>query len=291
MAHVIVPEVEEILDKEFKVLDHGFVRLVDYMGGDESVVQAARISYSKGTKTFREDRALIRYLMRHLHTSPFEMVEYKWHCKMPIFVARQWIRHRTANVNEYSLRYSEPEDTFYIPKIGEVRFQGVTNRQGGSEEEVPKEIAEKVIRFITSTSEDSMQKYQEMINDKIARELSRSGLPINLYTQWYWKNDLHNTLHFLKLRKASNAQYEIREYANLMSDIIKKAVPLCYEAFEDFTVNSLLFSSLEINALKRIINGEDKEKVAEEEIESKGERREFFSKLERLIKINPSSQS
>ena len=250
-----VPAAEEILGKEFPVLDHGFVRLVDYMGGDDSIVQAARVSYGKGTKKISEDRGLIRYLMRHRHTTPFEMVELKFHAKMPIFVARHWIRHRTASVNEYSLRYSEPENEFYIPKPEEVRFQSVTNRQGSSEEKVSEETAQKVIDFLSSTSEDSMGKYQSMNKDNIARELARIGLPINIYTQWYWKIDLHNLFHFLSLRADPHAQWEIREYAKIMGEITRSVAPNAYESFQDYVLNSINFSGPEMQAMKQILSG------------------------------------
>jgi len=279
---IVIPEAEEILGKEFKCLDHGFVRLIDYMGGDSSIVQAARVSYGKGTKKLSEDSGLIRYLMRHKHTTPFEMVEMKWHVKMPIFVARQWIRHRTANVNEYSLRYSEAEDEFYIPELGDVRFQSVTSRQGSEEIEVPQDIAKMVIDFISSSSKVTFSMYNTMMKNNIARELSRIGLTINLYTQWYWKNDLHNTLHFLGLRLEKGAQKEIRVYADTMAGIIKRILPVTYEAFEDYVLNGMSLSSIEVDALKKIISGNNLEEVINN-IENKRERTEFKDKLKRLI--------
>ncbi len=283
---VINPEAEKILGRTFPVLDYGFVRLIDYMGGDESVVQAARVSYGKGTKTGSEDRGLIRYLMRNNHTSPFEMVELKWHCKMPIFVARQWVRHRTASINEYSMRYSEPENDFYTPKPGEIRFQSVTNKQGGKEEEVPEEIASMVIKSITESGNNSLSKYRELSDKNIARELSRIGLPLNIYTQWYWKNDLHNTLHFLKLRMEKHAQYEIRQYANTIAEILKEIVPLTWEAFSDYVLNAVTFSSHELDILKGnfdippIVG-----KLKDMKELSKGEKEEFMEKLRKIIKI------
>nr|MBI4156307.1 FAD-dependent thymidylate synthase [Candidatus Woesearchaeota archaeon] len=280
---IVIPEAEEVLGKEFKCLDHGFVRLIDYMGGDSSIVQAARVSYGKGTKKLSEDRGLIRYLMRHKHTTPFEMVEMKWHVKMPIFVARQWVRHRTAKINEYSLRFSEARDEFYIPKLGEVRFQSVTSRQGSEEIEVPQDIAQMVIDFISSSSRTTFSMYNVMIKNKIARELSRIGLTLNLYTEWYWKNDLHNTLHFLGLRMdKKHPQYEIRVYAEAMADIVKKVSPFAYEAFEDYVLNGMSLSSIEVDALKKIISGENLEEVIKR-IENKRERLEFEGKLKRLI--------
>lgn len=279
---VVVPEAEEILGVEFKCLDHGFVSLVEYMGSDETIVQAARVSYGRGTRKTRDNRGLIRYLMRHKHTSPFEMVEMIWHCKMPIFVARQWIRHRTASVNEYSLRYSEPEEDFYTPSPGEVRFQSVTNRQGSSEEIVPPEIANKVIGFIMSMSESGIRGYEEAMKDNIAKELARVGLPINIYTRWIWKNDLHNTLHFLHLRLDRAAQYELRVYAERMAEIIRSIVPLSYEAFEDYVLKAVTFSRQEICGLRKLINGANIDKVIGC-VESQGERGEFKQKLEKVL--------
>ncbi|MBI4116351.1 FAD-dependent thymidylate synthase [Candidatus Pacearchaeota archaeon] len=279
-----IPAAEEILGIEFPVLDHGFVRLIDYMGGDPAITEGARVSYGRGTKPINLEKGLIRNLMRKEHTSPFEMVELKWHCKMPIFVARHWIRHRTANVNEESLRYSLPEKEFYIPGQGEVRFQSITSKQGSRDEPVPTEIAKKVIDFIAHQSESSMEKYEEMIQNDIARELARIGLPINIYTQWHWKNDLHNTLHFLKLRTAPDAQYEIRQYANAMGKIVKKIAPIAYGAFEDYVLNSMTLSALDIRALQGLMQGKSIDEVAGNIFESKGERNEFMEKYQRLNK-------
>ena len=196
-------------------LDKGFVRLVDSMGGDEAIVQAARVSYGKGTRKVSQDRGLIRYLMRHRHTTPFEMVEFKFHAKMPIFVARQWVRHRTANINEYSLRYSEARDEFYIPDPDQIQFQSTINKQGRSGE-VPKALKERIQTYFREISERSFDIYKEMNDAGVARELARAVLPVNLYTEWYWKNDLHNLLHFIGLRSDSHAQYEIRVYSDAM---------------------------------------------------------------------------
>ena len=278
---IIVPEAEEILEKEIKVLDKGFVRLVDYMGGDAAIVQAARVSYGEGTKKVSEDRGLIRYLMRHRHTTPFEMVEMKWHCKMPIFVARQWIRHRTANVNEYSLRYSEPRNDFYIPKFGEIRFQSVTNKQGGSEEKVPDVLTQIIIDTILSTSNQAISDYEWMNNNDISKELSRIVLPLNLYTEWYWKNDLHNTLHFLSLRLDKHAQYEIREYAKAMADIVRKVAPFAYEAFDDYIVNSVNFSSQEKEAIREIFSGKNLDEASGKL--PPREKKEFIEKWDDII--------
>lgn len=281
-GRIVSPGFEKHLGKKVDVLDHGFVRLVDYMGGDDSIVQSARVSYGKGTKKVSEDRGLIRYLMRHRHTTPFEMVEMKWHVKTPIFVARQWIRHRTANVNEYSLRYSEPEKDFYIPNPGEIRLQSVTNRQGSSEEDVSPEIVQKVIAFLETVSEDSFEEYGKMKEDGIAKELARIGLPINLYTQFYWKNDLHNTMHFLGLRMDKHSQYEIQEYANAMAGIVKEGAPHSWEAFEDYVLNAQRFSALELNVMRRVFSGDDVDVVAKEIITGKRERDEFLEKWVKL---------
>jgi len=286
MSRVIIPEAEEILDKEFKVLDHGYVILVDYMGGDESIVQAARVSYGKGTRKLSDDRGLIRYLMRHDHTTPFEMVELKFHCKMPIFVAREWIRHRTANVNEYSLRYSEPEGDFYIPDASQIGLQSKSNKQGRNLQEVPDELKEKVQRYMKESSQEAFKKYQELNQARIARELARTLLPVNLYTRWYWKIDLHNLFHFLRLRIDPRAQYEIRVYAEVMAEITKKVTPLAYEAFEDYKLSSITLSRLEIEALDVILGGENNvDEVGEKVGFKKGrELNEFKEKLEILLK-------
>jgi len=253
MAHVINQKAEEILDKEFKVLNHGFVRLVDYMGGDESIVQAARVSYGKGTKTVSEDRTLIRYLMRHQHTTPFEMVEFKFHVKLPIFVARQWIRHRTANVNEYSGRYSIMPDEFYVPEEGTIKPQSSVNKQGREEQEVPSHIRKRVLEILLQEQQSAFKGYQEMLGYNIARELARINLPLSLYTQWYWKIDLHNLFHFLKLRLDKHAQYEIKVYAEKMAEIVKTVVPMAFEAFEDYVLNSVTFSKEELKLIKKYL--------------------------------------
>ncbi len=253
MARVTIPAAEEILEKEYKCLNNGFVRLIDYMGSDESIVQAARVSYGKGTKTVREDRTLIRYLMRHHHTTPFEMVEFKFHVKLPIFVARQWIRHRTANVNEYSGRYSIMPEEFYVPKEEDIKPQSKTNRQGRSEEEIPFEIRRKVLDLLIAEQKSSFAGYNEMLESNVSRELARINLPLSLYTQWYWKIDLHNLFHFLKLRIDDHAQYEIRVYAKTMGEIVKKVVPYAWEAFEDYIFNSITFSTTELKVLKKYL--------------------------------------
>lgn len=239
------------------VLDNGFVRLVDMMGDDSAIVQAARTSYGKGTKTFSEDRKLIRYLMRNRHTSPFEMVEFKFHIKLPIFVARQWIRHRTANVNEYSGRYSEMKNEFYLPEAESVRKQSLINKQGRDEEELSPNEANEFIAELEKSNSLQFESYQNFIDKGIARELARINLPLSIYTEWYWKIDLHNLFHFLKLRLDSHAQLEIRLYAEVIAEILKEKVPLAYEAFEDYILEAVSFSKKEQIALSKFCNNFD----------------------------------
>lgn len=240
----------EILGKEYHCLDKGFVRLIDIMGDDSSIVQAARVSYGKGTKTIREDRALIRYLMRHSHTSPFEMVELKFHVRLPIFVARQWIRHRTANVNEYSGRYSEMPDDFYIPEKSQIRTQSEVNKQGRSDEKIDEATANQVLHSMEKFQEESYNEYKNYIELGVAREIARINLPLSSYTEWYWKIDLHNLFRFLKLRLDPHAQYEIRVYAETIASILKQILPISYEAFEDYILNSVTFSYPELSLMK-----------------------------------------
>jgi thymidylate synthase (FAD) len=285
MARVVNPKADELLGKEFKVLNHGFVRLVDYMGGDESIVQAARVSYGKGTKTVSEDRTLIRYLMRHQHTTPFEMVEFKFHIKLPIFVARQWIRHRTANVNEYSGRYSIMPEEFYVPEESVIKYQNSLNKQGRDNEEVPPEIRKRVLEILLQEQKSSFNGYQEMLEYNIARELARINLPLSLYTQWYWKIDLHNLFHFLKLRMDKHAQYEIRVYAEKMAEIVKVIVPMAYEAFEDYVLNSITFSKNELTLLKKYLPNSIDESELEKFDFSKYEKAEFFDKLKKISEL------
>ena len=260
------PALEKILYKPIKVLDHGFIRVIDYMGTDQSIVQAARVSYGEGTKKLREDRGLIRYLLSHWHTTPFEMCEIKFHVKLPIFVARQWIKHRTANVNEYSARYSVLDREFYVPEINQLGSQSTTNKQGRSES-LNKNFAKQAQKLIKDNSNQLYDDYQNLLNgnllnkdeyedgEGLARELARTTLPLNYYTQWYWKVDLHNLMHFLKLRADSHAQYEIQIYAEKMIDVLKKWVPLTYEAFEDYRNNSYQLSKEAVKILKDILAG------------------------------------
>ena len=240
----------QVPEDAIKCLDKGFIRLVDSMGGDDAIVQAARVSYGQGTSKVSQDRGLIRYLMRHRHTTPFEMVEFKFHCKMPIFVARQWVRHRTANINEYSLRYSEARDEFYFPDPEHIQFQSALNKQGRSGE-VPLELKQKVLDYFKEISERSFTMYQELNEEGIARELARSLLPVNIYTEWYWKNDLHNLLHFIGLRSDSHAQYEIRVYSDAMAVSVKAVAPFAWEAYQDYVVHGMRFSRIEQNLLEK----------------------------------------
>ncbi len=240
----------QVPEDAIKCLDKGFIRLVDSMGGDDAIVQAARVSYGQGTSKVSQDRGLIRYLMRHRHTTPFEMVEFKFHCKMPIFVARQWVRHRTANINEYSLRYSEARDEFYFPDPEHIQFQSALNKQGRSGE-VPLELKQKVLDYFKKISKRSFTMYQELNEAGIARELARSLLPVNIYTEWYWKNDLHNLLHFIGLRSDSHAQYEIRVYSDAMAVSVKAVAPFAWEAYQDYVVHGMRFSRIEQNLLEK----------------------------------------
>ena len=265
---VTVPEIEDILYEPIPVLDHGFVRVVDYMGDDKAIVQAARVSYGVGTKKVNEDAGLINYLLRHKHTTPFEMCEIKFHLKMPIFVARQWIRHRTANVNEYSARYSVMDNQFYIPTAETLAAQSTKNHQGRGDERLSAEETARVLEILKGDSETCYKHYEELMNTSasgevldpsrkgIARELARMNLPINIYTQWYWKIDLHNLLHFLHLRADSHAQYEIRVFAQAMMDVVKQWVPIAYNAFIDHRVNSVSISGKGMDVLKKMLKGE-----------------------------------
>jgi thymidylate synthase (FAD) len=278
------PQLNEILGKEFKCLDHGFVRLIDYMGTDESIVQAARVSYGKGTKKTQKDRDLIRYLLRHQHTSPFEMVEFKFHCKLPIFVARQWIRHRTASVNEYSLRYSEAQNEFYFPEPDAIRKQSTLNRQGRSDEPLSPENRQRVLTILKRHIQLLWEDYEQFEQMDIARELARIHLPVSLYTEWYWKIDLHNLLHFLRLRLDPTAQYEIQVYAEAIAEIVKIAVPITWEAFEDYVFLAKTFSRPEMEVIKEALNQlstpPDWKAMAQASDLSKREIREFIEKIE-----------
>ena len=265
---VISPELEKILYSPISVLDHGFIRVVDYMGNDSSIVQAARVSYGKGTKKVSTDNGLIKYLMRHWHSTPFEMCEIKYHIKLPIFIARQWIRHRTANVNEYSARYSILDKEFYLPSENHLAAQSSINRQGRGDV-IKGDQAKEVLNLLKEDAERTYENYEIMLNERydgtqidekkvgLARELARMNLTLNTYTQWYWKTDLLNLMNFLRLRADSHAQYEIRAYADIMLDSLKKWVPITYEAFMDYRVGGTEISAKGKNIIKKIIKGEN----------------------------------
>lgn len=249
---------ESILGHAFPVLDHGFIRCIDWMGNDEAIVQAARVSYGSGTKHGSSDEGLIRYLMKHWHSTPFEMCEVKLHVKLPVFVARQWIRHRTANVNEYSARYSILDREFYIPEPEQMAKQAVVNNQGRGELMSP-EQARQLQEWMIRESNLAYDNYLDMSNPEgdygLARELARMNLPINVYTQWYWKVDLHNLFHFLRLRADSHAQYEIRVYAEEICKIVADWVPYAFKAFEDYRQNSVNLSAQEVQLVRDYIAG------------------------------------
>ena len=256
---------EKVLYQPFKVLDKGFIRIVDYMGNDSSIVQAARVSYGKGTKKKSLDEGLIRYLLRHKHTTPFEMCEIKLHVKLPIFIARQWIRHRTANVNEYSARYSILEDEFYIPKIANLAEQSYSNKQGRGKK-INEGLAAKIIKILKDDATRCYNNYLWMLNenntqgydetrDSLSRELARINLTLNTYTEWYWKIDLHNFMHFLSLRADHHSQFEIRAYADVLIKILKKWVPITYKAFCSYILNSTELSQEALQVIKKLIKG------------------------------------
>jgi len=265
---VTAPELEKILYEALPVLDHGFIRVVDYMGDDTSIVQAARVSYGKGTKQVSTDSGLIKYLMRHWHSTPFEMCEIKYHVKLPIFIARQWIRHRTANVNEYSARYSILAKEFYLPTTENLATQSKNNRQGRGDV-LEGDQAKEVLDLLKNDAETTYNNYEAMLNERfdgstidenkkgLARELARMNLTLNTYTQWYWKTDLLNLMNFLRLRADSHAQYEIRAYAETMLDTLKKWVPITYEAFMDYRVGGTEVSEKGKLIIQKLIKGEE----------------------------------
>jgi thymidylate synthase (FAD) len=257
MGHCVVAEAEEALDREFPVLDKGFVRLVDYLGGDERVVQSARVSYGKGTKSCREDSGLIDYLLRNSHTSPFEQVVLTFHVKLPIFVARQWVRHRTARLNEVSGRYSVLKDDFYVPAPEDVASQSTDNKQGRSALALDSEQAEKVRAVFADGQKSAYAAYSSLVDEGIARELARINLPLALYTEWYWQIDLHNLFNFLKLRLDAHAQKEIRQYAKVLFEIAKKVAPCCCESFQRHILNGAHFSGDEMKELRKRLDCQD----------------------------------
>lgn len=287
MAHQLIPEAEEILDKEFPVLDKGFVRLVDYLGGDQRIVQSARVSYGAGTKSYRQDKGLINYLLRNEHTSPFEQVVLTFHTKMPIFVARQWVRHRTARLNEISGRYSVMEQEFYIPAPEHIAAQSSDNKQGRESEPMAPEEGKAVREALETSYAEAYETYQALLQRGVARELARVVLPLSLYTEWYWQIDLHNLFHFLKLRVDTHAQYEIRAYGEVMLDITRRVCPIAVEAFEEHVRGSVAYSAREQAALQDSIlgaSGPGREKLEaaarEAGIEGKALER-FLGKLDR----------
>ena len=258
---------ERILYKQFKVLDSGFIRVMDYMGDDTAIIQSARVSYGEGTKKVSNDKGLIRYLMKNWHTTPFEMCEIKLHIKLPIFIARQWIRHRTANVNEYSARYSILDKEFYIPKPQHMSSQSTTNKQGRGSN-LSKKDTERFLKILKDDAERNYKHYEDMLNENqsgeiknddktgLSRELARINLTLNTYTQWYWKIDLHNLLHFLYLRDDPHAQYEIQAYAEIiLNKIVKKWVPYTYDAFKEFQLESYNLSKTAIEIIKKRLQG------------------------------------
>ena len=260
-------ELEKILYEPIPVLDHGFIRVVDYMGDDTSIVQSARVSYGKGTKKVSTDSGLIKYLMRHWHSTPFEMCEIKYHVKLPIFIARQWIRHRTANVNEYSARYSILDKEFYLPEPKHLAAQSKSNRQGRGDI-IEGDQAKQVLELLKNDAENTYNDYEMMLNERydgtiidekkigLARELARMNLTLNTYTQWYWKIDLLNLMNFLRLRADDHAQYEIRAYADAMLETVKKWVPITYEAFMDYRVGGTEISAKGKIVIQKLISGE-----------------------------------
>jgi thymidylate synthase (FAD) len=253
MARTVVPAAEDLLDQEIPVLDKGFVRLVDYLGGDERIVQSARVSYGSGTKSFRQDRGLIHYLLRNDHTSPFEQVVLTFHTKMPGFVARQWVRHRTARLNEISGRYSVMRDEFYVPESGQMRGQSADNKQARSEDVLPG--AAGLVESFSAEQAAAYKTYEGYLEQGLAREVARINLPLSLYTEWYWQIDLHNLFHFLALRMDSHAQYEIRVYAEAMAKCAQAVAPIAYEAFEEHKLHAVKFSRSECAALVALLDG------------------------------------
>jgi thymidylate synthase (FAD) len=284
---------EEMLYEPVPVLDHGFIRVVDYMGDDEAIVQAARVSYGRGTRRTSEDQGLIDYLMRHRHTTPFEMCEIKYHVKLPIFVARQWIRHRMANVNEYSGRYSILDNEFYIPASEHLAAQATTNRQGRGTI-LEGAAAQHVLDLLRRDAERAYRGYVDLLNEDaagapidpirpgLARELARMNLSLNFYTQWYWKTDLHNLMHFLSLRAAPHAQYEIRAYAEAMLSTLARWVPMTHAAFLEYRMNASLISAKGLEVIRRLMGGERVEQA------SSGLSRREWGELMQVLERSPA---
>ncbi|MBV6458030.1 MAG: Thymidylate synthase ThyX [Fimbriimonadaceae bacterium] len=281
MPRIVVQEAEELLDQPIPVLDKGFVRLVDYLGGDQRIVQAARVSYGSGTKSVRQDRGLIHYLMKHEHTSPFEQVVLTFHTKMPIFVARQWVRHRTARLNEISGRYSIMRDEFYVPEADQLRIQSTDNKQARGEEALAPAEAERIRAEMVEDQSHLYRHYEGMLETGLAREIARANLPLSLYTEWYWQCDLHNLLRFLRLRLDAHAQYEIRVYAEAMATCVRAVAPIAFEAFEEHVMGAVTFSRAEAQQLAGMLAGKP------HALEGKPAA-EFEKKLGRLREIQPA---
>lgn len=294
MVRVTVPEADRLIGVQHPVLTHGFVVLVDYMGDDSSIVQAARVSYGQGTKSVRDDRGLVRYLMRHRHTTPFEMVEYKFLVRLPIFVARQWVRHRSASINEYSARYSIVPDEFELPPAEEVRHQSTRNRQGRGEP-LPAEVVDRFRSDLDSVSKEAYAAYSRALAAGVARETARLLLPVAYYTQWYWKVDLHNLFHFLSLRLDPHSQEEIRLYAAEVAKLARVVCPVAFEAFEEFQVEGLTLGKRERRAMRALLDGKTPTAACEVaglpltredgKPMSTGEGVEFLEKLERIREL------
>jgi len=288
----LITNADSLKGKKFGVLDKGYVVLEDYMGNDEDIVNTARSTLEKKTKKTRTDEGLLRYLLRHQHTTPFEMVELKFFAKMPLFVARQWVRHRTASINEYSGRYSKMLTDYYVPALEDIQAQSRFNRQGREKGILSKDIQLNFQKDVIETSEKAYKLYEKYINAGVSKELDRIILPVNFYTQWTWKSNLYNTLHFLNLRMDPRAQLDIRKYANIMAGIVKVIVPITYKAFEDFTLNSMSLSSKEVRALGGIMNGKELYETCEDvglllrkddgSLIKNGEGPEFLEKLEKI---------
>jgi thymidylate synthase (FAD) len=279
MARLSVPAADALLDERLEVLDHGFVRLVDYLGGDDRIVQAARVSYGAGTKSVREDAALIDYLLRHAHTSPFEQVVLTFHLKMPIFVARQWMRHRTARANEISGRYSVLPNEFYLPDPDQIRPQSRRNKQGRDDASVPAELQETVLRLLRAGQEGRYAEYEQLLEEGLARELARIHLPLSLYTEMYWQIDLHNLMHFLRLRMDAHAQYEIRAYGEALALCAKAVAPRAYESFEEHVLHARRLSRRELELVRGALDEEALRAALEAAGMRRSRRRELLEKL------------
>jgi thymidylate synthase (FAD) len=285
IARISVDEFDKILGKKFPILDKGFIRVIDYMGDDSSIVQAARVSYGAGTKSVNQDEGLIRYLLRHRHTTPFEMCEIKLHIKAPIFIARQWLRHRTANVNEVSARYSILNEEFFVPEVDQICQQSKGNKQG-RENAIEKAAAMQIVESYTKNCNQSFEEYNKFMTEhNLAREIARGILPMSSYTEFYWKIDLHNLLHFLFLRAGGGAQKEIRDYANKMLEIVSKWVPITYKAFMDYRKNAIEFYGSELQSLASVFDGEKLKQMIDQNADAKGEKKEFIEKLKQVLKL------